>query len=43
MQNKDIIYVSTSDAVELAKFLTIVNSVTSSTRDIVDTRDRLRD
>lgn len=43
MQNKDVIYVSTSDAVELVKFLTIVNSVTSSTRDIVDTRDTLRD
>jgi polysaccharide export outer membrane protein len=42
MQNKDIIYVSTSDAVELVKFLTIVNSVTSSTRDVMDTRDRLR-
>jgi polysaccharide export outer membrane protein len=43
MQNKDIIYVSTSDAVELTKFLTIVNSVTSSTRDVVDTRDKIRD
>jgi len=42
MQNKDVIYVSTADAVELVKFLTIVNSVTSSTRDIVDTRDTLR-
>lgn len=39
MQNKDIIYVSTADAVELAKFLTIVNSITSSTRDIVSTHD----
>jgi polysaccharide biosynthesis/export protein len=43
MQNKDVIYVSTSDAVELVKFLTIVNSATSSTRDIVNTHDRLRD
>jgi polysaccharide biosynthesis/export protein len=42
MQNKDVLYVSTADAVELVKFLTIVNSVTSSTRDIVDTRDALR-
>jgi polysaccharide biosynthesis/export protein len=42
MQNKDVIYVSTADAVELVKFLTIVNSITSSTRDIVDTRDTLR-
>ncbi|RWX76131.1 polysaccharide export protein [Neorhizobium lilium] len=42
MQNKDVIYVSTSDAVELVKFLTIVNSVTSSTRDVVDTRDKIR-
>jgi polysaccharide biosynthesis/export protein len=43
MQNKDVIYVSTSDAVELVKFLTIVNSATSSARDIVDTHDSLRD
>jgi polysaccharide export outer membrane protein len=43
MQNKDIIYVSTADAVELVKFLTIVNSMTSSTRDVVDTRDKIRD
>ncbi|MDE1159043.1 MAG: polysaccharide export protein [Neorhizobium sp.] len=42
MQNKDVIYVSTADAVELVKFLTIVNSITSSTRDIVDTHDTLR-
>jgi polysaccharide biosynthesis/export protein len=39
MQNKDVIYVSTSDAVELVKFLTIMNSVTSSVRDVVDTHD----
>jgi polysaccharide export outer membrane protein len=43
MQNKDVIYVSTSDAVELVKFLTIVNSVTSSARDVVDTHDALKD
>jgi polysaccharide export outer membrane protein len=42
MQNKDVIYVSTSDAVELVKFLTIVNSVTSSTRDVATTKDTLR-
>jgi polysaccharide biosynthesis/export protein len=43
MQNKDVIYVSTAEAVELVKFLTIVNSATSSARDIVDTHDALRD
>lgn len=42
MQNKDIIYVSTADAVELVKFLTILNSATGSVRDIADTHDTLR-
>jgi polysaccharide export outer membrane protein len=46
MQDKDIIYVSNSDSVELLKFLNIVNSVTSTasgvSADVVDTRDALR-
>jgi polysaccharide biosynthesis/export protein len=42
MQNKDVLYVSTSDAVELTKFLTILNSATSSVSNVVDTRDNLR-
>lgn len=43
MQNKDVIYVSTSDGVELTKFLTIVNSATSSINNVVNTRDTIRD
>jgi polysaccharide export outer membrane protein len=42
MQNKDIVYVSTSDSVELVKFLTILNSATSSVANIADTRDSIR-
>ncbi|WP_165225682.1 polysaccharide biosynthesis/export family protein [Affinirhizobium pseudoryzae] len=42
MQNKDIIYVSTSDSVELLKFLTILNSATSSVSNIADTRRSVR-
>lgn len=42
MQNKDVLYVSTSDAVELTKFLTILNSATSSVNNVVNTRDNLR-
>lgn len=37
MQNKDVIYVSTADAVEFMKFLTIVNSVTSSVNNVRNT------
>ncbi|MFN3548835.1 MAG: polysaccharide biosynthesis/export family protein [Mesorhizobium sp.] len=37
MQNKDVIYVSTADAVEFLKFLTIVNSVTSSVSNVRNT------
>jgi polysaccharide export outer membrane protein len=43
MQDKDVIYVSTADAVELLKFLTILNSVTASTRDIASSHDAWRD
>ncbi len=43
MQDKDVIYVSTADAVELVKFLTILNSVTASTRDIASSHDAWRD
>ncbi|WP_137132149.1 polysaccharide biosynthesis/export family protein [Rhizobium sp. FY34] len=42
MQNKDTIYVSTSDSVELLKFLTILNSATSSVANVADTRDSIR-
>ncbi|WP_244617861.1 polysaccharide biosynthesis/export family protein [Rhizobium sp. RU35A] len=42
MQNKDVLYVSTSDGVELTKFLTILNSATSSVNNVVNTRDNLR-
>lgn len=38
MQNKDVIYVSTSPSVEFMKFLTIVNSTTSSASNIANTR-----
>jgi polysaccharide export outer membrane protein len=43
IQDKDVIYVSTADAVELVKFLTILNSVTASTRDIASSHDAWRD
>jgi len=43
MQDKDVLYVSTADAVELVKFLTILNSVTASTRDIASSHDAWRD
>ncbi|OJF95283.1 polysaccharide biosynthesis/export family protein [Pararhizobium antarcticum] len=46
MHDKDIIYVSNSDSVELLKFLNIVNSVTSTaagvSSDVVETRDAIR-
>lgn len=42
MQNKDIIYVSTSPSVEFLKFLTLVNSATSSASNIADTRRSIR-
>ncbi len=47
MQDKDVIYVSNSDSVEVLKFLEILNSVTSTasgvTSDAVSTRDAIRD
>ncbi|CDN53517.1 Capsule polysaccharide export outer membrane protein CtrA [Neorhizobium galegae bv. officinalis bv. officinalis str. HAMBI 1141] len=43
MQDKDVLYVSTADAVELVKFLSILNSVTASTRDIASSHDAWRD
>lgn len=47
MQDKDVIYVSNSDSVELLKFLEILNSVTSTasgvTSDAVSTRDAIQD
>ncbi len=46
MSDKDILYVSNSDSVELLKFLNLVNSVTSTasgvSSDVVDTRNALR-
>jgi polysaccharide export outer membrane protein len=46
MQDKDIIYISNSDSVELLKFLDLVNSVSSTasgvSSDVVTTRDALR-
>lgn len=46
MQDKDILYVSNSDSVELLKFLNLVNSVSSTAAgvsgDVVDTRNALR-
>jgi len=47
MQNKDIIYITNSDSIELVKFLDIVNSVTSTASgvsgDVVNTRQNVRD
>lgn len=47
MQDKDVLYVTNSDSVELSKFLNIVNSVTSTvsgvSSDGVTTRDAGRD
>jgi len=47
MQDKDLIYISNSDSVELIKFLNIVNSVTSTgsgvSSDVANTRDAMRD
>lgn len=47
MQDKDIIYVTNADSVEIIKFLNLVNSVTSTssgvTSDAVSTRDAIRD
>lgn len=46
MNDKDIIYVSNSDSVELLKFLNVINSVSSTaagvSTDVVSTRDALR-
>jgi polysaccharide export outer membrane protein len=47
MEDKDIIYISNSDSVELVKFLDIVNSVSSTvsgvTDDANDTRNAVQD
>jgi polysaccharide export outer membrane protein len=47
MQDKDVIYITNADSVELLKFLDILNSVTSTasgvSKDVVDTRDAVRD
>lgn len=47
MQDKDLIYISNSDSVELIKFLNIVNSVTSTgsgvSSDVANTRDAMRE
>ena len=47
MQDKDLIYISNSDSVELIKFLNIVNPVTSTrsgvSSDVANTRDAMRD
>jgi polysaccharide export outer membrane protein len=47
MMDKDVLYISNSDSVELVKFLDVLNSVTSTVRgvsnDALDTRDAVRD
>ncbi|MNT86148.1 hypothetical protein D3C72_2264020 [compost metagenome] len=47
MQDKDILYISNHDSVELIKFLDIVNSVSSTasgvSSDVVATRDAVRE
>jgi polysaccharide export outer membrane protein len=47
MQDKDLIYISNADSVELTKFLDILNSVTSTASgvsgDVADTRQNIRD
>jgi polysaccharide export outer membrane protein len=46
MEDKDVIYISNSDSVELVKFLDIVNSVSSTVAgvsdDVNDTRNAVR-
>lgn len=46
MSDKDILYVSNADSVELLKFLNLVNSVSATAAgvsdDVIDTRDALR-
>ncbi|ATN32337.1 sugar ABC transporter substrate-binding protein [Rhizobium sp. ACO-34A] len=47
MQDKDIVYISNSDSVEIIKFLNLVNSISSTasgvSSDIVSTRDSIKD
>jgi polysaccharide biosynthesis/export protein len=47
MQDKDVLYVTNSDSVEVIKFLNLVNSITSTasgvTSDAVSTRDAVRE
>ncbi len=46
MQDKDIIYISNSNSVEITKFLNLVNTVTSTVSgvsgDAINTRDAIR-
>ncbi|SEK90768.1 polysaccharide export outer membrane protein, partial [Xaviernesmea oryzae] len=46
MQDKDIIFVTNADSIELLKFLDLVNSVTSTasgaSSDVITTRDAIR-
>jgi polysaccharide export outer membrane protein len=47
LKDKDVIYISNADSVELVKFLDILNSITSTasgvSSDVVDTRDAVRE
>lgn len=47
MQDKDVVYISNSDSVEIIKFLDLVNSISSTasgvSSDIVSTRDSIKD
>ncbi|WP_246752812.1 polysaccharide biosynthesis/export family protein [Sinorhizobium sp. BG8] len=42
MQDKDIIYVSNAPATELLKFLHLINAVSTTPSNVVDTRDAVR-
>ncbi|MCM2401622.1 polysaccharide export protein [Rhizobium sp. S153] len=47
MQDKDVVYISNSDSVEIIKFLNLVNSISSTasgvSSDVVSTRDSIKD
>ncbi|MCJ7997842.1 polysaccharide export protein [Rhizobium cremeum] len=47
MQDKDVLYISNSDSVEIIKFLNLVNSISSTasgvSSDVVSTRDAIED
>ncbi|MCM2395829.1 polysaccharide export protein [Rhizobium sp. S95] len=47
MQDKDVVYISNSDSVEIIKFLNLINSISSTasgvSSDVVSTRDSIKD